>query len=361
MIYAIAAGAVTIAGLAWLLACYDNGQGGFAHSPARARPDEDLPECSFRTVHFPAADGARLEGWLYLPRLASPALVVMAPGLTGTKEGHLEPFARRFARAGLAVLLFDFRTLGGSEGEPRHWVDQERQLEDWRAALAFARGELARSKLVDAERIAVWGSSFSGGTALVAAALDPAVRAVVAQCPFLATSTSQQPPFRAMVWFVLWTVLDSLRARLGLRPLYVAAFGRPGELVFAKSVENPPAGDFQSSQGHVFWQTMPEELRGGWQNKLLARVFASLDRVVPLDHVCAIRCPVHLVAGAHDDMVPAELVRAAYELLAHPGKQLDVHDCGHFDLYLGSVFERNAERQVEFLAAVLARSESAPS
>ena len=353
MLISLALAAAAVGLCAWLLVFYDNGQGGFAHEPPCARADEESADVRLRTAYFPAIDGARLEGWLFLPRASSPALVVMAPGLTGTKQGHLEPFARRFVSAGLAVLLFDFRTLGGSEGQPRHWVDPERQREDWHAALAFARADLGPAGLVDASRIAVWGSSFSGGTALVTAAQDPRVRAVVAQCPYLMTPPSQQPSAFAMAHFVVWTLLDSLRAALGLRPLYVAAFGRPGELVFAKSRENPRARDFRPSDGHAFWSTMPDPLRGGWQNKLLARVFAALDRVVPMDHVAVVRCPVYLVAGTHDDMVPADFVRTAYERLPNPAKQLSVHECGHFDLYLGEIFERNAALQAAFLSRAL--------
>jgi len=350
---ALALAALAVASAIWLLVFYDNGQRGFAQQPAPPRPDEDSADGSLRTVFFPAIDGARLEGWLFLPRAPSPGLVVMAPGLTGTKEGHLEPFARRFTRAGLAVLLFDFRSFGGSQGEPRHWVDPERHLEDWHAALAFVRKELVPAGLVDAERVALWGSSFSGGTALVTAAGDPAVRAVVAQCPYLATPPSQLPTRHAMVYFVLWTVLDSARARLGLRPLYVPAFGRPGELVFAKSRENPSAFDWRPADGHDFWRRMPAELRGGWQNVLLARVFATLDRVVPLDHIAAVRCPVYLIAGTHDDMVPAALVRDAFERLPNPEKKLSEHDCGHFDLYLDPIFTANADLQADFLVRAL--------
>ena len=346
--------AVLVLAAFWLLVFYDNGHAGFAHRPAAPRADEQRAEGSLRTVHFPACDGARLEGWLFLPHAAAPPpLVLMAPGLTGTKEGHLEPFAWRFARAGLAVLLFDFRSFGGSSGEPRHWVDPARHGEDYASALAFVRRDLGPSGRVDAERVALWGSSFSGGTALVAAANDPCVRAVVAQCPFLSTSESQQPGPRQMVWFVFWTVLDSLRDRLGLRPIYLPAFGRPGELVFAKSAENPPALGFDPAAGHAFWGRMPRDLRGGWENKLLARVFATLDRAPALDHVERIGCPVYLIAGERDDMVPSALVRNAYARLRSPACNLSVHECGHFDLYLDDVFERNVELQASFLAGAL--------
>lgn len=352
MLIAFALGVVAL--FAWLLVFYDNGHRGFAYLPAAPRADEERAEGTLRTVYFPACDGTRLEGWLFLPRSTSPPpLVLMAPGLTGTKEGHLEPFAWCFARAGLSVLLFDFRSFGGSAGLPRHWVDPERHGEDYAAALAFARRELGPAGLVDAERMALWGSSFSGGTALVTAASDPGVRAVVAQCPFLATPESQQPPLRQMVWFVFWTALDSVRQRLGLRPLYLPAFGRPGELVFAKSEENPRARDFDPTAGHAFWSRMPPALRGGWENKLLARVFASLDRAVALEHVERIRCPVYLIAGARDDMVPSALVRDAFARLRSPAKKLSVHECGHFDLYLDDVFAENAALQASFLTEAL--------
>jgi pimeloyl-ACP methyl ester carboxylesterase len=354
LVSGFAALALVIGGFVWLLVFYDNGHGGFAEKPATPRADEADADGSLRTVFFPAVDGARLEGWLHLPRGPNPPLVLMAPGLTGTKDGHLEPFARRFVRAGFAALVFDYRSFGGSEGVPRHWVDPGRHLEDWQAALRHVRAELAPAGLVDATRLALWGTSFSGGTALVAAARDPEIRAVVAQCPYLATPPSQQPGRRQMVYFVFWTVLDSFRSRLGLRPLYVPAFGRPGERVFAKSRENPPADAPHAADAHAFWQRMPAELRGGWQNKLLARVFATIDAIVPLDHVAEIRCPVYLIAGARDDMVPAEFVREAFTRLKNPAGKLSVRDCGHFDLYLDDVFAANSDAQAEFLRGVMA-------
>ena len=56
------------AALVWLLVLYDNGQGGFVHRPASPRADEEWADGSLRTVHFPASDGTRLEGWLFRPR-----------------------------------------------------------------------------------------------------------------------------------------------------------------------------------------------------------------------------------------------------------------------------------------------------
>ena len=72
-----------------------------------------------------------------------------------------------------------YRHWGESEGEPRRWISIRRQLEDWRAAVAYARGLEA----VDPQRIALWGMSLGGGHALMTAAGDPRLAAVVALMP----------------------------------------------------------------------------------------------------------------------------------------------------------------------------------
>ena len=68
-----------------------------------------------------------------------PPIVVAAHGIAGQKDMGLEPFAELFASKGMAVLLFDYRNFGGSEGEPRNWVSPKRHLQDWDAALDYVR------------------------------------------------------------------------------------------------------------------------------------------------------------------------------------------------------------------------------
>ena len=65
-------------------------------------------------------------------------IIVMAHGLTGTRRDCLGAFAERFAAAGIAALVFDYRGFGDSTGEPDLY-EPSRQLDDWRAAIAFAR------------------------------------------------------------------------------------------------------------------------------------------------------------------------------------------------------------------------------
>src|SRR5882762_1121433 len=111
-----------------------------------------------RDVSFKSGDSFAA-GWFFLPEHATsgarvPA-VAMAHGVGATKDMFLEPIARRFAGAGLAVLLFDYRSFGASGGEPRQRVFPRDQIEDYRSALTW----LSLQQQVDADRLGVWGTS----------------------------------------------------------------------------------------------------------------------------------------------------------------------------------------------------------
>ena len=82
-----------------------------------------------------------------------------AHGASGT-AANLYPIAERFAAPGMAALAFDYRDFGESGGLPRQLMHTERQREDWQAAVRLARS----CRGIHPERIALWGTSFSGGT-----------------------------------------------------------------------------------------------------------------------------------------------------------------------------------------------------
>ena len=131
-------------------------------------------------VTFPSGEDT-CAAWLYLPDVDGPfPAVVLAHGWTGVREQRLDAYAERFAAAGLAALVFDYRHFGASTGKPRQLLDIKRQVADWTTAVAYARGRPE----IDPARVAIWGSSFSGGHVMEIASRDPRIAAVVAQVPF---------------------------------------------------------------------------------------------------------------------------------------------------------------------------------
>jgi hypothetical protein len=110
--------------------------------------------------------GLNCSGLFYLPDNYSAAnhvklpAIAMAHGMGTTKEVGLPQFAERFVDAGFAVLIFDFRNLGESEGTPRGQIFAEDQQEDYRNAITW----LQLQPEINPERIGVWGSLFLAGT-----------------------------------------------------------------------------------------------------------------------------------------------------------------------------------------------------
>jgi hypothetical protein len=78
----------------------------------------------------------------------------MANGYGGTRDLGLPGYATRFALIGIAVPAFDHARLGSSTGRPRLLVDPQRQADDYRAAIRFARSTIG----IDPDRIVPWGS-----------------------------------------------------------------------------------------------------------------------------------------------------------------------------------------------------------
>ena len=128
------------------------------------------------------SDGYRLHGQLRLPQVPAAPLggVVFTPGWLGLAEsGATIRWLDALAKGGLAVLSFDYRGFGDSEG-PRGFVRPDWQMEDIRNAVTF----LGSRPEVDRHRIGMFGKGGTGGgNAVMAGALDDRVRCIVAQTP----------------------------------------------------------------------------------------------------------------------------------------------------------------------------------
>lgn len=133
-----------------------------------------------RDIEF-RSGGETVRGWLITPDSgdAPYPVIVMAGGWCYVKELVMPNYAEYFTREGFATIIFDYRHLGASTGEPRQHVDPNRQIEDYRNAITFAENHAD----LDPNRIGIWGISYSGGHVLIVAAQDPRVRAVVSVVP----------------------------------------------------------------------------------------------------------------------------------------------------------------------------------
>ena len=149
------------------------------------------------------SDGTRLSGDLFYPdglkRGEKLPALILCHGWGGLRSHLNKDYAPLFAKAGYAVLTFDYRGWGDSDsrlvikgkmpkpdekGEVqvraqaiRELVDPRDQTEDINNCISFMSGE----PFVDPERIALWGTSFGGGNAVYVAAHDSRVKCIVSQ------------------------------------------------------------------------------------------------------------------------------------------------------------------------------------
>jgi uncharacterized protein len=266
--------------------------------------------------------------------------VVLAHGFTMTADARLHAYAERFAAAGLDALVFDYRCCGASEGTPRQWLDVGRQQQDWRAAIAHARGLPG----VDPERIALWGTSFSGGHVAAVAGETPGIAAVVSQVPFSGFGGERPPaaPPRRVGHQV--RMLGA-----ALRDLAAARAGRPP--VYVPVVAEPPAFAAGNRPGDVAELAVLTDGASTWENRFTPRVVLQMARYRPFGRAGEIRCPWLLQVCDPDTITPAD----AAVRRAAPAADLTVerHPYGHYEVYTGEAFERLVAAQVAFLRAAL--------
>jgi fermentation-respiration switch protein FrsA (DUF1100 family) len=126
-------------------------------------------------VTFPTEDGLTLEGWFVPAQPPATADTVIVFNGNAGNRAYRADIALALARAGIAVLLFDYRGYGGNPGSP----SEQGLAMDARAAL---RHLLSRPG-IDPTRVAYFGESLGSGVA-VKLAREQRPRALVLRSPF---------------------------------------------------------------------------------------------------------------------------------------------------------------------------------
>src|SRR5688572_22271071 len=173
---------LTIYGIAWRTAD-EHARAMVEHrGPAPAPGDPTPADSGMRYTEVPlgARDGTKLAGWWIIPedgvRRPDLAVVVLAHAADERGKASLLSLAPALHQAGYILLLFDFRSYGGSEGSATTYGFLEQQ--DLDAAV-----RLARERALGAP-IALLGQGMGATTALLVAAQDPGIVCTVADSPW---------------------------------------------------------------------------------------------------------------------------------------------------------------------------------
>lgn len=251
------------------------------------------------------SEGVRMSGYVLHPTAKDgerlPA-VVLSHGWGGT-AALLRPEAERFARAGYFVLAFDYRGWGESDGRPvrdggnppgpprelREAVHPLDQATDVFNAVHWIAGE----PLVDATRLGLWGTSFSGGLVAHVASREPRIRAVVSQVAYFGQPVSAMSA----------AALARSRAEATRRARGELAFPSPG----ARVVGN---------------------LRGGPVNE-------GFLRYAPIDDIAALRgCALLIIDAQNEELFDLrEHGALAFERAPEPKGRVVIPGISHYGIY----------------------------
>jgi dienelactone hydrolase len=176
----------------------------FAAGPRKPTPFTPPDDVDYRTANI-QSEGTRLSAELFWPKKPKNEklpTIILSHGWGG-QASLLRADAMAFAQAGYLAVTFDYRGWGSSDGrliptgdvpesdgkqpfqvaarELREVVDPLDQTTDLLNVIHWVHGE----PLCDTSRIGLWGTSYSGGHVVYAAAVDHRVKAIVSQVPAL--------------------------------------------------------------------------------------------------------------------------------------------------------------------------------
>jgi len=276
-----------------------------------------------RDVEFDA-EGVTLRGWFYSADGASgpAATVVMAHGFSAVKEMYLDAFAEVFAAAGLNALVFDNRNFGASDGQPRYEIDPWEQVRDYRHAITYA----TTLPDVDANRIGIWGSSYSGGHVLVVGAIDRRVKAVVSQVPLASGHANVRRLVKAdlIAGFQDAFNADRLERYRGGAPAMVPVVS-----------EDPAGACALPTPDSWQWFTETGATRApSWKNEVTLRSVEMFTEYEPGAYLPFISpTPLLMLVARGDHLTVSDLAISAFQTANEPRK-LVILPGGHFDAYV---------------------------
>jgi fermentation-respiration switch protein FrsA (DUF1100 family) len=283
-------------------------------------------------IEFTGEGGNTLRGWFYPAKgSGGPApVVVLAHGLSGVKEMYLDDYAVHFAEAGLNALVYDHQNFGDSDGTPRQEVDPVLQYRDYRNAITYA----TTRPDVDASRVGIWGSSFSGGHVLQVAAIDKRVKAVVSQVPAISGP-------RTLSRLIRPDFVPHIRAALDGDRLQRFTGGEPTMLP-AVTPDPTAQAAMPQTEAYEWFSKTAADRAPNWKNELTARSLELLTEYDPGSSISRIApTPLLMIVASDDAVAPFELALEAYEQAREP-KQILVTRGGHFDAYAGAGFDECA-------------------
>ncbi|MGE0419489.1 MAG: alpha/beta hydrolase [Acetobacteraceae bacterium] len=271
------------------------------------------------------SEGVRLSANLFLPddiRTGEQrAGIVLCHGYTGVRNLYLPDTARALNAAGYAVLTFDYKGWGDSDG-PKARLSPYGRVIDSQAALTF----LGAQPMVDANRLGIYGTSYGGATVVWTAAIDQRVKAVVSVVGIGHGRRWMRSVRRPDEFADLLERSAADRVRRVMtgasefvdRAEILLPDRQSAELAAAQRRGNP--GAINEIPLEFIDDTL--EFNPEW----------VVDKIAPR--------PLLLITTDNDRLVPPEESESLYAKAGEPKKLVTLNGWGHYEVYIGEAFHQ---------------------
>jgi cephalosporin-C deacetylase-like acetyl esterase len=296
----------------------------------------------YRDVEFKSQD-AILRGRLYIPENKSKKspVIIMAHGFTTTINGMTaDKYAEKYREAGFAVLLYDHRNLGISDGEPRRDVNFWVQSRGYIDCIDF----VSKLSEIDNGKIAVWGASMSAQEAFLVGSIDERVKAIVAMIPGFGATFPTEDKDGKLYSFAKKAVLSERIMDMS----HTVIEQMP--IVSSDQIGTPSV--LTEITAYRWFIEYGGRYGTNWNN-----VVSYSDIETPdLYHTgqCAprLKAPILMIVATNDEMDGAnpEVTYKIFKMIKQPKELVDI-DGGHFGLlhYPSALFDKSSKAQIDFL------------
>lgn len=303
-------------------------------------------EMIYTEIEFESV-GSTFRGRLYLPNRTTEKrpVVIMAHGFSATIHGMVaDKYAEEFYKAGYAVLLYDHRNFGISDGTPRQELNYWVQCRGYIDALNFAN---TLSK-IDENKITLWGDSMSATEALTVAAVDDRVSAVIGQVPAFGDAEISFEDSDEIMNSIKELLLNEHLNSTDKEESVAMPVVSPNQVHMSSALKEISAFRRFFEYGARF--------KTQWQNRVSITTFKQAPKNYRRGIAAAsLKVPILLVVAKDDEMEGASdvIAKAVYDKVSQ-AKQIELLDGGHFGIleYPSDLFNQSSKSQVDFIEAL---------
>ncbi len=265
----------------------------------------------------------------------------MAHGFTSTIN-HMtaDKYAERFKEGGFAVLLFDHRNFGSSDGEPRQEINFWAQARGYVDAIDFACAQPE----TDHAKIAVWGASMSSREAFLVGSVDERISAIISMIPAFGDTWPLDKDDGSSYAFAKETLLAE--------DILSLPHTKTEQMPVVSSDQMGSPSRLKELTAYRWFIEYGGRFGTQWKN-LVSFSNTDIPENFHLGRCAAhLKAPILMIVAKNDEMEGAspEITKQVFKIIRQPKEWVDISG-GHFGLlyYPGPLFEKSSRAQVNFL------------